>query len=839
MIKLDNSFFIIMAIIFICFALFFIIEGKKKKNQEHTIKQINKANKKTKKQQSKMNIPKTTPQIMNMFFKEYDEKTGIMKIDDNHYSVCYEFSDVSFSKASTENVTAIFLKYVDFLNSLNQNMHLQVIHCGVPVATDRYKEDYIYPISNNLTENESKLALEFNEAIENNLGYNKTTFCETRLLVFTIEADNFEMAKDLFFQNQMQIEERFSTFKSKIRRWNAFERMQLLYNTFNLTPYVLDYPNENNITKLAEKRKETVYDFLAPKALVDCREQDYIFIYDENKEKYIRVMYVNKMPSSITPSFYNKITTIQDANIIVTENITPTEPAKTIKRIEKKISGMKTERLNKIKRALKNGYDYEAVKDEKLEEELKDAENLRKALVKKKQRLFTKNILICVIAESYDELENITKKIVSISGEHLVRVKNLDWQQLEGLQNLLPFGYNTLQFQRSMTSEATATSVPFNTKTLIHKNSLYYGIDIFSKTMVCCDRKELLNGNGCVLATSGAGKSFFIKYNLEQRILRYPLDECFILDPQGEYAPVIKALGGQIIEISTTSKTYINPFDMELQYVDEDNDPVKTKMEYILAFIESIVGGGGLSGEQKSIIDRCSKRIYEQYQIEPTNDNKPSFPVFYKELKTYNEQEAKNLVLILERYVQGGIDIFSKDTNVEINNRLVCFDLHNLTSSMQTTGYLVVLEHIMNRVAKNKHLGRNTWLDVDEFHILLENQYSAEYLARMYKIGRKLGLLPTIITQNISDVLKSDEGCKILSNSEFAVILKQKPLDLVAICKIFNISNEEAKYCSSSAPAGQGLIIYGDDIVAFRNQVSKDSYIYSLNNTDNMAIVRG
>ena len=839
MYKLDYSLLVVIVVAIIGFAIFFITNGKKKKEEKQPTRQTSKTNKKKKKQNAKLEIPKTTPQIMRMFFKDYDEKTGIMKIDDNHYSVCYEFSDISFSKASSEKVTAIFLKYVDFLNSLDQRLHLQVIHCGIPVSTDRYKENYIYSIRDDMSENEKKLALEFNEAIENNLGYNKTTYCETRLLVVTIEADNFEMAKDLIYQNQMQIEESFSAFKSKVRRWGAFERMKLLYNTFNLTPFVLEYPDEDNITKLAKDKNETVFDFLAPKAVVDCREQDYISVFDENKEKYIRVMYVNKMPPSITPAFYNKITTIQDANIIVTENITPTDPAKIIKRIQKIISGMKTERLNKIKKAIKNGYDYEAVKNEDFEEGLKDTENLRKALVKKKQRLFTKNILICVIADTFDELENISNKVISMSGEHLVRVKSLNWQQLEGLKNLLPFGYNTLQFQRSMTSEATATSVPFNTKTLVHENSLYYGVDIFSKSMVCCDRKKLMNGNGCILATSGAGKSFFIKYNLEQRMLRYPKDECCILDPQGEYAPVIKALGGQIIEISTTSKTYINPFDMELQYVDEDNDPVKTKMEYILAFIESIVGGSGLTGEQKSIIDRCSKRIYEQYQIAPTEENKPSFPVFYKELKTYGEIEAQNLVLILERYVQGGIDIFSKDTNVEINNRLVCFDLHNLTSSMQTTGYLVVLEHIMNRVAKNKHLGRNTWLDVDEFHILLENQYSAEYLARMYKIGRKLGLLPTIITQNISDVLKSDEGCKILSNSEFAVILKQKPLDLVAICKIFDISEEEAKFCSSSAPAGQGLIVYGEDIVAFRNNVAKDSYIYSLNNTDNMAIVRG
>lgn len=794
---------------------------------------------------AKMFIPRTNSQVMSMFFKEYDEKSGIMRIDENHYSVCYEYSDISFSKANDDKVIEIFLKYVDFLNSLTQNIHLQVIHCGMPLATDVYKEDFIYPVTDRLDENQKKICEECNDLIKNNLGYSKTTFCETRLIVITMDADNLEAAKDLFFQFQMQIEESFSAFKSQIRRWSIFERLQLLYNTFHLTPFIFDYPDIKNLATLEKYISDndlSIYDFLAPHEEINCREQNYILIGDKDSDdkKYLRLMYVNKLPTSITPRFYNRLTTYSDADLIVTENISPTDPAKTIKRIEKKLAGMKTERLNKIKRAGKNNYSYEYVKDEKLEENISDAENLRKALVKKKQKLFTKDILICITTETLDELENVTKQLRTLASEFLVGITSLNWQQLEGIQNLLPFGYNTLplEIQRSMTSEATATSVPFNTKSLVHKNSIYFGVDLFSKTMVCCDRKALINGNACILATSGAGKSFFCKLNLEQCFLRYPDDEFFILDPMGEYAPPVEALGGQCIEISTTAKTYINPFDLELQYVDEDNDPVKIKIEYILAFIESIIGGSGLSGEQKSVIDRCTKRIYEKYFLDPSEENKPSFPVFYKELKTYDEAVSKNLVLILERYVEGGLDIFSKDTNVQINNRVVSFDLSNLTSSMQTTGYLVVLEHIMNRIARNKRAGKNTWIYIDEFHILLDNQYSADYISRIYKTGRKLGALPTIITQNISDVLNSDAGCKILSNSEFAVILKQKALDLPAICKLFDISTEEAKYCSSTAPPGQGLIVYGDDVVAFRNKISSETYIYELNNTDYKATIR-
>lgn len=842
---MDSSLLVVFGAFAIGMLIFFAVGSKNKKNtpQRTAIKKTTE-----KKQKHKIFIPLTTSQVMSMYFKEYDEKTGIMKIDENRYSVCYEYTDVSFAKANEEQQTAIMMKYIDYLNSLTTNINVQVTHCGVPVSTDTYKEDYVFSITDNMPENERKLASEFNDGIESNLGNKKTTFCETRLIVITLYAENLDSAKDLFYDYQLQIEEFFSTFPSTIRKWSIEERLQLLYNTFNLTPFVLEYPDKSIFQVFEETNKKieetnkglpdeeqlsllSLYDFLAPKS-IDPREDDFINI--EGK-KFIKVMYVKKFPTSITPLFYNRLTTME-ANLIVTENITPTDPQKTIKKLEKKISGLQTEEYEKVKRAVKNGIPYEYCKDEKLAEKLENQRGLRKALVKKKQKLFKKNILVCIIANDIDEMQRVEKQVKTLAGEYLVEMGSVKWQQFEALQSLLPFGHNTLQFKRSLHSEATAESIPFNSKSITHKKALYYGIDLVSKKMLCCDRKLLINGNACVLATSGAGKSFFEKTNIEQIYLRYPEDEIFIIDPQGEYAPVIEALGGQIVEISTTANTYINPFDLELQYVDEDNDPVKTKIEYILAFMESIVGN--LTGEQESIIDRASRRIYEEYDINPNENNKPSFPVFYKELQTYNEVEAKNLVLILERYVQGGMDIFSKDTNIEIHNRVICFDLHNLTASMQTTGYLVVLENIMNRVVRNKSLGRNTWLDVDEGHILLANTYSADYIAKIYKIGRKYGVLVTFITQNIADVLKSEQGCKILSNTEFAVILKQKPLDLSAICKIFNISQEQAKYCSIASKSGQGLIIYGEDIVPFRNLVSKDSYIYELNNTDGMQVAR-
>lgn len=780
----------------------------------------------------KVNIPKTTPQIIHTFFRGFNESNSIIQLDDEHYSICFEYKDISFAKANYEEQENIFLKWVEFLHSFNYNDHIQVICFGTPVKTKDYKERFIYNTNNIINERENKVAKEFNELIEMSIGNKEEILREKRLVVITTKAESMKEAQDIFLQYQLKSEEKFKELKSKIMRVSILERLGYLYNIFHN-----ELPEEGGIDNFIQYAKDnniSIYDAIAPKKDVSFREKNYVRVGDN---KFIRVLYVSKLPKSVTPRFYNRITTLNNYNIITTLNITPENPAKTIKMVNKKISGMKTERLGKIKKANKNNYSYEAVLDEKLEDSISDAQNLREALQKKKQKMFANNDLICIQAESLKELNKATKIIKDIGSEYSIIIYNLDWQQLEGLQNCLPFGWNNLQLQRSLTSESTATNVPFNTKDLMHEDSIFYGINLVSKNPVFCDRKKLLNGNGCVLATSGAGKSFSIKLLIEQVLLRYPEDEICVIDPQGEYYPLIKAFGGQALNISVNANTHINPFDSSLQYIKDNKEAIKEKSEFILAFIESIVNGG-LTGEQKTLIDRCTNNIYEEYQFHNFNkEYEPNFKKFYEKLLAQPENEAKNLALIIERYVTGGMDIFAKDTNIEIKNRFITFDISELPSSIQTTGYLVVLDHIMNRLHRNKTLGKHTWIFIDEFHILLANKFSSEYIAKIYKTGRKENAIPTVITQNIADVIKNEDGCKILSNSEFAMILKQKPLDLPPICKIFDISDEEAKYVIDS-PSGQGIIVYGEDKVIFRNQVSKDSYVYKLNQTSNMQMNR-
>ena len=782
-------------------------------------------------------IPKTSQEVISYMFKDVDEKTNIFKINDEEYSICIEYTDVSFAKANDEEAENIFFKWLEYLHSFREDNHISVINAGTPIKTEKYKERFIFDTDSIEDSNQLQIAEELNTIITNSLGSNEETLQTKRFVVISLKARNFLEANALFLNMFIKTEQKFKELKSKITLVSIKERLKFLYNFFNVES--LETRGIENIITYAKENNMSIFDVIAPKK-ISMRESDFIEIDDK---KFLRVLYVSKLPKSITPRFYNRLTTLEEINLITTLNISPTNSAKMIKQVDKSLSAMETERLEKIKRAGKSNLDYEWVKDKKLETRISNAEQLQYDLQKNNQKIFKNNFLVCISANSFEELEDQTVKVQEVAAEMLVEMKPLLWQQLEGLQNILPLGHNSLQFQRTLTSEATAVNVPFNSKDFNHDKSLFYGVNLVSKNAIFCDRKQLINGNGCVLATSGAGKSFNVKTLIEQILIRYPSDDVCIIEPQDEYSNLLKVFNGQKIFISTTSNTHINPFDLSLNYGCTDNgksEPVKSKVEYIIAFLESIVGANALTGGQKTIIDRCTKIIFEDYEKSNFEDESllPTLPDFYNMLLQQPEAEAKDLALIIERYVKGSMDLFSKKTNIDIQNRLVSFDISKLSASLQTTGYLVVLDHIQNRLARNKEIGKYTWIFIDEFHILLSNPYSAQYVANFYKTGRKLNALNTVISQQIAHLLRSEAGRDILSNSEFALILKQKTLDLPDICSIFNISQEESMYIQGDAPTGQGLVVFGSDVIPFTNKVPKDYLIYQVNNTDNIIQAR-
>lgn len=807
---------------------------KRKKKEEHKKQKIKKSSslrsKIAPKKYESIKVPKRNQDIISGFFDNYDEITNIFQIAEDTYSVCFEYRDIAFSKANIDEQEGIMMKWLDYLHSFNDNCHIQVTNAGTPIATKDYKNRFVY---NEEQSPNVRNAKEFNSLIEKTLSSKSETLEAKRYVTISQKATSLEEATEYFENIETKTETKFKELKSSIRRLTCDERFDILYNTLHVSKSKDD--GIDSFIKKSKEEKIPIKDLIAPKAKVNLKESDYIEI--EGK-RFIRCMYVARYSSSVTPRFYNRLTTMSDVNLITTLNIQPTKPVHIMKRIGKKITGMKSERLVKIKRALKNGYPYEAVIDETLEEKLKDARQLKFDLQKNNQKVFNNNLIMVVIADNFEELELHCRAIKDLGGEHLLDVQTLKWQQLEGLENALPFGKNTLEYQRSLTSEATAINVPFNSKDLLHEQGLFFGRNLISKNAVFVNRKLLQNGNGCVLATSGAGKSFNVKLTGQQVRLRYPEDDIIYIDLQGEYGLAVRDENGQIIPIDVTSDTHLNIFDLDLNY--DEKNPLKAKTEYVTAVVESMVNRKtGLDGIEQSIIDRCCKLIYKEYQESGYQDKSkvPNLKDFHQLLNEQSEVEAKKLALTLERFVEGSLDMFAHDTNIDIKNQVVSFDLSRLPESMQTTGYLVVLDFIKNKLAQNKAKGTNTWIMIDEFHILLANQFSAEYIAKIYKTGRKLGALPLIITQNIQDVLENEHGRKILGNSEFAVILKQKNTDLEGISSVFNISKEEESYVLDS-PSGQMLLIYGNDVIPCSLKVPEEYHLYELNNTDAMAIAR-
>lgn len=797
-----------------------------------------------KKVKMKLLEPKTPNEVIQAFFQDFDVDTKLFKIADEKYSACYEYSDINFAKADSEEALNILIKWRDYLNSLNESLHAQVVNANTPIITEDFKKRYRLHAQPGMNPNFDKLANEFNGIMSRTIGESDFTLATHRYLVITVDAKSYKEAYKQLLDVEHSAYQKFRELDSSLRMVEVEERLELLYDLFNLHPHEVD--GYKNILESVKEMKDstghpyTVCDLIAPKYL-NMREDDLIEIHESNTpgstQKFIRVMYVAQLPSTMTPRFYNRITSIENVNSIVTLNIQPKNNGKFLKAVGKQITGIKSERLQKIKKANKNGYSYDAVRDENLEDRLAKFLEVRDDLLKNNQRVFDNNMLIVLIADNYNDLNNATFKAMEVASEMIVDIKALRWLQLEGLINALPFGHNTLHLQRTLTSDATALNVPFSSKDIMDVEGIYAGQNLISKRGIWLDRRKLKNGNGAVLATSGAGKSFYIKDYIEQLLLKYPEDEVVILDPQGEYKPIIDALDGETVKLSPNSDTYINPFDADLNYgLDEDGkaDPVKEKTEYILAFCQSLLSSTGevaLTGEERSIIDRCCGLIYADAEMHRfAKEYMPNLDKFYNALLEQNEYDAKNLALTLERFVHGSLSIFSHDTNVKIKKRLISFDISALPSSMQTTGYLVILDHVMNRLAHNHSLGRNTWLFIDEFHILLANSYAASYVAKIYKVGRKFNAYNTIITQNIADVLNNEQGRKMLSNSEFACILKQKALDLPNIQEIFDISSELATYVQDP-PHGQGIVVYGKDKMPFYFPVGKDTYIYQLNNT--------
>lgn len=448
-------------------------------------------------------------------------------------------------------------------------------------------------------------------------------------------------------------------------------------------------------------------------------------------------------------------------------------------------------------------------------------------LTSRDQRMMYVLVTLVHIADSLAELESDTEILQSIAASKGSQLSVLTFQQEDGLNTALPYGIRPIDTVRTLNTAATAALMPFASQEIQHHGGIYYGLNGASNNLIICDRTKLLNANGFILGVSGSGKSFAAKEEIASLMLSTQ-DDILIIDPEAEYAPLVQALGGEVVQVDGRSKNYINAMDMD-RNASSKEELIQLKAEFLMSLCEQIISTRTLGGKDKSIIDRCTREVYKDY-FEGRTEDMPTLKDFRQKLLEQNEPLAKEIALEIEVYVEGSLNIFAHQTNVNLANRLIAFDILELGSQLKTVGMLIVLDAIMNRVTANHLQGRRTWIYIDEIYLLFANEYSSRFLEESWKRFRKKGAAATGITQNVSDCLQSITARNMLSNSEFLLMLNQSPSDRLDLAELLSIGDEQLSYITNVS-SGRGLIKVGGSMIPLVNDFPRYTELYSLMTT--------
>lgn len=822
--------------------------SKNKKQQVETLNTMrystasNRNKKKVKKVKKGICEATTSTGLIRTLFKSYDTETGIMEIEEGHYSQTFKYEDIQFAKLDTEEAISIFTTWRDFLNSMTPNVHVQVMNSSVRVPTADYKRQRVMNLGHLQTQEGLSVGRELNGYIESAIGNEENTLQTSKYITFTVSAESMSEAKRILSSTEDELRKKFKELGSKVRVCTIDERLEMVYNTLNAKAYTGESITCENFGVDRTGSPLSVVDFIAPNYM-NLRETDLIETHESAEigtpQRFLKVFYASKLPTELSPVFYARLTNLENVSAIVTTNVQAVDNSAYLKKIGNQLTSMKTERLEKVKRASRNGYDYSVVVDQRLEDKITKAEELRNDILQNSQKIFEANLLVTVIAETEEEMRESSHKVYTCASECLVELTELRWQQWEGLKNCLPMGWNDLQLQRTLTSESVSVFTPFYSTELKDKYGIFMGLNLISKNPIFFDRKRLSNSNGVIAGISGSGKSYLTKLVIEETLCQNPNDLVIIIDPQNEYSPLVNAFGGSVIHIDNSGRSVINPFSLDSFYSLSEgaSNPVSEKSEFLMTFLGSLLGTGTLTGIHKSIIDRVVRRVYEP--AERSNFNKmllPNLQTFYVELSKQPEVEAQQLAKTLERFVTGK-NLFNGTTNVSMTTRFVCFDIHSLPASISRTGYLVILDYIMQAMNGNKNRDRKVHLFCDEFHIVLADEMSAQYFERIYRLARKFNMSPTVISQQVEDIADNASGIKILQNSETAILLKQKESNIEILSNIYNIPNAMLEYLTDTG-VGEGLLVAGQTVLPFQYRTNTTGLVYKLNNTSGMNLGR-
>lgn len=738
---------------------------------------------------------------------------GVFLVGKNKYSKTFRFTDINYAVASRSDKEAMFLEYSELLNSFDCGATTKITISNRRLNKIDFEKTILLPMNDDSLDEYRK---EYNKMLlDQATGANG--IIQEKFITVSVNKKNIEEARNYFARIGADLSNHFSQLGSKCIELDAVDRLRICHDF-----YRVGEETSFNFDMLSNMKKgHSFKDYVCPDSIEF--EKDYF----KMGNRYGRVLFLKEYASYIKDTMVAELTDL-NRNMMMSIDVVPIAMDEAVREVENRRLGVETNITNWQRRQNAN-QNFSAVIPYDLEQQRNESKEFLDDLTTRDQRMFLSVLTMVHTADTKEQLDNDTESLLTTARKHLCQFAILKFQQMDGLNTAMPHGVRKIDTLRTLTTESLGVFIPFRVQEINHENGIYYGQNVISKNMIIADRRQLLNGNSFILGVSGSGKSFTAKNEIVSVILRDPNADVIVVDPEREESRLVKALGGEVIHISATSDNHINAMDMNSEYGDGAN-PVILKSEFILSLCEQLIGGNNLGPKQKSIIDRCTAQVYRHYQQGNYQGTPPTLQDFREELLKQTEPEAKEIALAIELFTDGSLNTFAKQTNVDTNSRLICYDILDLGKQLQPIGMLVVLDNILNRITMNRAKGRNTFIFIDEIYLLFQHEYSANFLFTLWKRVRKYGAYATGITQNVDDLLQSHTARTMLANSEFIVMLNQASTDRVELAKLLNISDLQMNYITNVG-AGQGLLKVGSSLVPFISKFPTNTKLYKLMTT--------
>ena len=736
---------------------------------------------------------------------------GIFRVG-NKFSKSFRFEDINYVVASKEDKEAMFLSYSELLNSFDSGATTKITINNRRLSKVDFESSILIPLK---YDGLDEYRREYNQMLmDKATGAN--SIVQDKYVTVSVAKKNIEEARNYFSRIGTDLITHFSRLGSKCIELDATDRLRILHGFFRAGEET-DFHFDLSATM---RKGHDFKDYICPDTFEFERD------HFRMGSKFGRVIFLREFASYIKDSMVSELCDL-NRNMMLSLDIIPIPTDEAVREVENRLLGVETNITNWQRRQNQNN-NFSAVVPYDMEQQRKESKEFLDDLTTRDQRMMFAVLTMVHIADSKEQLDSDTESLFTTARKHLCQFSTLTLQQMDGLNTALPYGLRKIDAIRTLTTESTAVLIPFRAQEISHAGGIYYGQNVISKNMIIANRKHLLNGNSFILGVSGSGKSFTAKREIVNQILASD-DDIILIDPEREYSSLVKAMGGEIIHISATSPNHINAMDMNRDYGDGAN-PVILKSEFVLSLCEQLIGGQNLGAKQKSLIDRCTTSVYRKYLQSNYRDNPPTLQDFHGELLKQSEPEAQEIALAIELFTSGSLNTFAKPTNVDVNNRLICYDILDLGKQLLPIGMLVVLDSILNRITQNRAKGKNTFIIIDEIYLLFQHEYSANFLFTLWKRVRKYGAFCTGITQNVDDLLQSHTARTMLANSEFIVMLNQASTDRMELARLLNISDIQLSYITN-VEAGNGLIKVGSSLVPFTDQFPRNTKLYHMMTT--------